>query len=151
MTTQQLYLTWYPMYLYNDTHLIDDITHYVCMKLHLLHAWHLGILYDIISTLADNTPLFVCHGTHSVYDIIFIYDVTHPLCMTTQALYLPWNPLNMPSHPLYMSSHPLCWRHHTYCVSHHRSHMYAITPSLSKTSHLQCKASQVAYVCHYMH
>ena len=46
--------------------------------------------------------------------------------MTTQALYLTWNPLNLPSHPLYMSSHPLCWRHHTYCVSHHRSHMYAI-------------------------
>ena len=45
--------------------------------------------------------------------------------MTTQALYLTWNPLKLPSHPLYMSS-PLCWRNHTYCVWHHRWHMYAI-------------------------
>ena len=46
-------------------------------------------LYDITSTLADNTTLFVCHGTHSVYYIIcIIYDVTHTVFMTTQALYL---------------------------------------------------------------
>ena len=30
------------------------------------------------------------------------------------------------------------------------STLYVITPSLSKTSHLFCKASQVAYVCHHM-
>ena len=30
------------------------------------------------------------------------------------------------------------------------STLYVITPSWSKTSHLLCKASQVAYVCHYM-
>ena len=49
----------------------------------------IGILYDITSTLADNTPLFVCPGTHSFYDIIcIIYDITHTVFMTTQALYL---------------------------------------------------------------
>ena len=87
----------------------------------------IGSLYDITSTLADNTPLFVCHGTHSVYDTICItYVATHTVCMTTQALYLTWNPLKLPSHPLHMSSHPLCQRHHTYCVSNYRWHMYAI-------------------------
>ena len=29
-------------------------------------------------------------------------------------------------------------------------HSYVITPSLLKTSHLQCKISQVAYVCHHL-
>ena len=87
----------------------------------------LGALYDITAPLADNTPLIVCHGTHSVYDIIcIIYDVTHPVCMTSQAVYLTWNPLNLSSHPLYMLSHTLSQRHHTYCLRHHRLHMYAI-------------------------
>ena len=125
--TQRLYLTWHSMYLFNQTHLIDDITPYVRMKSHPLHVWHHSTLYDITSTLADSKPLFVCHGTHSVYDIIcIICDVTHTVCRTTQALYLTWNPLKLPSLPLYMSSHPLCRRHHTYCVRHHRQHMYAI-------------------------
>ena len=100
------------MYVWNHTHCMYDT---------------IGTLYDITYTLADNTPLFVCHGTHSVYDIIcIIYYVTHIVCMTTQALYLTWNPLKLPSHPLYSSSQTLCRRHHTYCVRHQRWHMYAI-------------------------
>ena len=84
-------------------------------------------LCDITSTLAGNTPLFLCHGTHAVYDIIcIIYDITHIVCMTTQALYLTWNQLKLPSNPLYMSSHTLCRIYHNYCVRHHRWHMYAI-------------------------
>ena len=87
----------------------------------------IGTLYDITSTLADNAPLFVCHGTHSVYYIICItYDVIHSVFMTMQGLYLTWNRLKLPSHPLCMSSHPLCRGHHTYCVRHHRWHIYAI-------------------------
>ena len=102
----------HPMYVWNHTHCMHDT---------------IGTLYDITSTLAENTPLFVSHGTHSVYDIIcIIYDVTHNVSMTTQALYLTWNPLKLPSHPLCMSSHRLGQRHHSYCVSHHRQHMYAI-------------------------
>ena len=75
------------MYIWDRTHCIHDT---------------IGILCYFISTLADNTPLFVCHGTHSVYDITCIlYDVTHTVCLTTQALYLTWNLLKLPSHPLY--------------------------------------------------
>ena len=87
----------------------------------------IGAFYDITSTLAGNTPLFVCHGTPSVYDIIcIIYDVTYTVFMMTQSLYLTWKPLKLPSHLLYMLSHTLCRRRHTYCVRHHRWHIYAI-------------------------
>ena len=102
--------TSHPMYVRNYTHCLYDT---------------IGSLYDITSTLADNKPLFECHGTHSVYVIIYnMYDVTHTGCVTTQALYLTWNPFKQPSHPIYLSSHPLSQRHH--CVRHHRWHMYAI-------------------------
>ena len=46
--------------------------------------------------------------------------------MTTQALYLTWNPLKLSSHPLWMSSRPLCRIHLIYCVRPHRWHIYAI-------------------------
>ena len=102
---------------------------YVWNHTHCMHDT-IGTLNDITSTLADNTPLFVCRGTHSVYDIICIkYDVTNTVCMTTQALYLTGKPTKTD-------------------IS---STLYVITPSMLKTSHLQCKTSQVAYVCHYMH
>ena len=128
MTTQRLYLTWYrcicvikpnylmtshPMYVWNHTHCMHDT---------------IGTLHDITSTLAENTPLFLCHGTHSVYDIIYIiYDVTHTVCMTNQSLYLTWNTLKLTSLPLHMSSYPLFWGYdHTYSVRYHRWHTYAI-------------------------
>ena len=88
MKTQSLYLTWYPMYLCNQTHLIDDITTCVCMKSHPLHVWnHRHCVWHHIPS-SHNTPLFVCHGTHSVYDIIcIIYDVTI-LCVGIPKLYI---------------------------------------------------------------
>ena len=55
LTTSQL------MYVWNHTHCTHDT---------------IGTLYGITSTLAENTPLFVCHGTLSVYEITcIIYDV----------------------------------------------------------------------------
>ena len=69
-------MTSQPMYVQNQTHCMYDT---------------IGTLYDITSTLADNTPLFVCHGIHSVYDIICImYNVMHTVCMITEAQYLTW-------------------------------------------------------------
>ena len=127
MTTQWLYLIWYPMYLCNQSHLINDITTYVHMKPHPLHAWHHRHFSWHHIHFADNTPLFLCHGTNSVYDIIcIIYNVTHIVCMTNPALYLTWNTLKLTSLPLHMSSHPLFWRHHIYSVRYHWWHMYAI-------------------------
>ena len=104
-------MTSLPMYIWNLTHCTHDT---------------IGTLYHITSTLADNTPLFVCHGIHSVYEIIcIINDVWHAVCMTTQTLYLAWDLLKLPSHPLRMSSQPLGQRHPTYCVRHQRWRMYA--------------------------
>ena len=60
-------------------------------------------LYVITSTLADNIPLFLCHGINSVYDIIcIIYHVPHTVCMTNPALYLTGNTLKLTSLPLHM-------------------------------------------------
>ena len=118
----------------NHIHLIDGITPYVYMKSHPLHVAHHRNFYDITSSLDDIIPLFVCQGTHYVYDIIStIYDGTHPECMTIQALYLTWNPFYLISHLLHMSSHPLCGRHHNIYVRYHRWHMYAIMCSIHDT------------------
>ena len=127
MATQWLYLTWYQMYLCNPTHITNDITPYVPMKPHPLHAWHhRHFTWLHIHSCWQHT--YVSMSWHnSVYDIIcIIYDVTHTVCMTIQALYLTWNMLKLTSLPLHMSSHHLFWRHHTYRVRYHRSHMYAI-------------------------
>ena len=70
--------------IWHDTECICVIKPTWLMTSHLMYVWNhthcthdtIGTLYDITSTLADNTPLFVCHGTHSVYEIIcIIYDV----------------------------------------------------------------------------
>ena len=134
METKPRYLTSHSQYMCNQTHLIDDIIHYVCMKSHPMHVGHQRHIYGITSSLDDITQVFVCHGTHYVYDIVStIYNVTHTVCMTRQALYQTWNTFYLPSHPLYMSSHPLCRRHHTNCVRHHRWHMFAIMCSIHDT------------------
>ena len=94
-------MTSHPMYIWNHTHCNHDT---------------IGTLHDITSTLADSTPLFLCHGTNSVYDIIcIIYNVTHTVCMTTQALYLTWNTLKLTSLPL---------------IGHHTLSFEDITPTV---------------------
>ena len=65
--------------------------------------------------------------------------------------------LFMTSYVLYMMSPILCvWPPKIYIRletvnTANSSTLYVITTSMSKTSHLLCKASQAAYVCHYMH
>ena len=96
--TPTMFLTLYSVYMtshmvnewqHNDCILHD--THCICvikpswlMTSHTMYVWNhthcmydtIGNLYDITSTLADNTLLFVCHGTHSVYEITcIIYHV----------------------------------------------------------------------------
>ena len=129
MTTQWLYLTWYPMYLCNQTHLTNDITTYVRMKAHPQHAWHYRH--------------FTCHHIHSCWKHTIVSMSWHKLCL--------W-------HHMYN-----IWCH-TYCVYYKPSSIsdqkhvktdisstrYVITPSLLKASHLQCKISQVSYVCHHL-
>ena len=70
--------------------------------------------------------------------------------MTTQTLYLAWNPLKLPPHPLCMSSQPLSQRHHTYCVRHHRWHMYAIKCTIQDIISTLYD-NNIWYLWHYMH
>ena len=136
-----VHMTSHRVYEWQHNHCSRHHTHYICvitptwlMISHPMSVWThthcmydiTGTLYDITSPLDDLIPLFLCHGSHCLSHHITMDDVTHTVCVTTQALYLTWNPFYMPSHLLYMSSHALCQRHHTNYESHHRWHMYAI-------------------------
>ena len=109
MTKQWWYLTWYPMYLYNQTHLIDDITTYVRMKLHPLHTWH--------------QRHFMWHHIHSCWQHTIV-------CMSWQTLCL-WH------HMYSIWCHPYCVYDYTSSISDLKpvktaisSTLYVITPSL---------------------
>ena len=141
-TSYWMYMTSPMVHEWQYNHGIHHHTQCICvipptwlMISQTIYVWNLphcmqdtiGTIYDITSSLDSIIPLFVCHGTHYVYDIIStVYDVTHTVCITTQALYLTWNPFCLLSFPLYISSHPLCRRHHTIHVIYHRWHMCAI-------------------------
>ena len=127
MATPRLYLTWYPMYLCNQTHLIDDIRPYVCMKSHTLHTLHQRhFIWHHIHSCWPHTVICMSWNTLCLWNYMhYIWCLT--CCVYDyQDLYLAWNLLKVPSHPLCMSSHPLSQRYHTYCVMHHRWHMNAI-------------------------
>ena len=124
LTTQPLYPTSNILYLCNHTHLIDDITGYVCKNSHPLHVEHytIGTVYDITSTLDDIIPLIVWW---------------HPLCL--------WHHI----HHIWCHTH--CVYDNTSSISDLipilptiTSTVYVITPALWKTSHKVCKTSQVA-------
>ena len=128
MTTQPLYLTWYPMYLCNQTHFTNDITPYVRMKQHSLHAWH--------------HSYFTWHHIHACWQHTIVSMSWHKLCL--------WH------HMYYIWCHPYCVydKHSSISVLRHvktdiYSTPYVITPSLLKISHLLCKISQAPYVCHH--
>ena len=78
MTTQQLYLTWYPKYLCNQTHLIDDITTYVLMKSHPLHVWHHRHL--------------IWHHIHSCWQHTIVCMSWHTLCLWHRIYYIWCHP-----------------------------------------------------------
>ena len=118
------------MYLYNQTHLIDDITTYVSIKSHPLQVWH--------------HSHFIGHHIHSWWQHSIVCMSWHTLCL--------WH------HIYYIWCHPYCVYEYPGSISDLKSiktaissTLYVITPSLSKSSHLLCKTSQVAYVCHHMH
>ena len=82
---------------------------------------------------------------------------SHPLLLTTHhCFYVMAQTRFMTSYVLYMMSPILCvWLTQLYIwrktlENWNLFHSYVITPFLLKTSHLQCKISQVAYVCHHL-
>ena len=108
VSSNPVYQLYYTHSLYDTTHYMYDITFsmhdiswtlygitpYVRMKSHPLHVWHhRQFIWHHIHSCWQHT--IVCMSFHKLYDIIcIIHDVTHTVCMITQALYLTWNPLN---------------------------------------------------------
>ena len=127
MRTQRLYLTWYPLYLCNQTHLIDDITPYIHMKTQPLNAWHhRHFMWHHIHSCWQHT--IVCISWHTLCLWHYMYCIwCHPYCVyDSPSSISDVKPLKTEISSTHMLSHPLFWRHHTYSVRYHRWHMYAI-------------------------
>ena len=130
MAIQPWYPTSHSQYLCNHTHVIDDITTYVCMKSH---------------------PLHVGHHWHYFWHHIFSWWHHTIVCMSWHKLCL-WHRIH------YIRCHTHCLYDKTSFISDLKpilsaitSTVYVITPTRSKTSYQLCKTSQVAYVCDHVH
>ena len=130
MTIQPRYPTSHLQYLCNHTHVIECITHFVCMKSHPLHVgqhrhclWH-----DILSWW---------HHT-------IVYMSCHPLCLWQHIQHIWWH-----THSVYDNTSSISDLKPI--LSAIIPTVYVITPHLSKTSYRLCKASQVAQVCYHVH
>ena len=138
LTSHPVYLTSRPLYLCNHTHSSNDISATLCMISHTVYMWHpIHYIYDIISSMYDNTKLCVL-------------DTTLCICVTSFAL-------QMLSHPLYHTKPQYLW-----CHIHFR---HDITPTVSDIAptvslswqplhwyHTQfCMTSYPLYGWHHMH
>ena len=97
---------------------------------HPLHVWH--------------HMQFIWHHFHSFWPHTIVCMSWHTLCL--------WH------HMHYIWHHPYCFYDYQSSISDLKtvktsisSTLYVITASLSNPSHLLCKTSQEAYVCHHMH
>ena len=109
------------MYLCNHTHSIN-ITATLCMISHTVYMWHpIHYIYDIMSTMYDNTRLCV-------------FDATLGIGVTSFALL-------MISHPLYHNKPRFLW-----CPIHFRHDM---TPTVSDTTPSVSLSSQPHFVITY--
>ena len=113
MTLQPRYVTSHSQYLCNHTHVIDDITLFVCMKSHPLHV--------------GQHRHCLCHHILSWWRHTIVYMSWHPLCL--------WH------HIQYIWCHTHCVYENTSSISDLKpilsaitSTLYVITPTLSKTS-----------------
>ena len=115
LTSYPVYLISHPLYLCNHTQCINDIIATLCVISHRVYMGHpIHYIYDIISTMYENTTLCVV-------------DTTLGICVTTFAL-------QMISHPLYHTKPQyLC------CHIHFR---HDITPTVSDTAPTVSLSSQ---------
>ena len=127
MTTQWLYLTWYPLHRCNQTHLIDDITPYVRMKSHLLHIWHhRHFMWHHIHSCRQHTIVCMSWHTLGLWNPMH-YKCCHPYCVYDYPSTIPGlKPVKTAISSTLYAITPSLLRHHTYCVRYHRWHMYAI-------------------------
>ena len=97
MTTQALYLTWYPLNLpslplYMSSHPLCWRHHTYCVSHHRSHIYAtIYVIHDIISTLYDHNPKYFWNQMHCIhyitriiYDISStLFDVTITMCVTS--------------------------------------------------------------------
>ena len=173
LISHPIYVTSCPLYLCNHTHSINDSTATLCMISHTVHMWHpIHYIYDIMSTMYDNTTLCVVDTTlgicvtsfalqmlshppnHSIYDVTSIWGMTsHPLYQTSHSLYLCHHNLSTDIIPIFV------W-HHTYYMCDIICTLYNIisTPyvitllylwhnSLSIWNHIQYLGPHIHYTC----
>ena len=116
MTIQPLYPTSHSQYLCNHTHLIDDITPFVCMKSHPLNVGH--------------HRHYLWHHILSWWHRTIVYMSWNPLCFWHHIQYIWWHTLCVWQHKLYiwLETHSIC--HHIYCICHHNHSVEDITPTM---------------------
>ena len=130
LTSYPLYLISCPLYLCNHTHTLNDITAALCMISHTVYMWHpIHYIYDIISTMYDNT-------------ILCVVDTTLGICVTSFEL-------QMISHPLYHTKPQYLW-----CHMHFRPEITTtvsdITPTVSFSHNLSTNII-TTFVWHHTH
>ena len=161
MTTQRLYLTWYPMYLCNQIHLLmTSQPMYVWNHTHCMHDT-IGTLYDITSILYDITPRYDIH-IHCIHVITpripVVASTVAELLLTVywledvcnmydiKPLYI-WHHMNSMWHlnhsfwhqkTVFMTSHPYYSLLQTHCIRHAIHYTCDITATVTMTRHLLC-------------
>ena len=117
LTSLPLYVTLLPLYLCNHTHCINDITATLYMISHMVYLWQpTPNIYDIISTMYDNTTLCVV-------------DTALGICVTSFALQMISNPLYHTKTTIFMMSHPFRAWHHNHSIRHRTHCIFVITSS----------------------
>ena len=127
LTSHPLYVTSHPLYLCKHSHSINDITATLCMILHTVYMWHpTHYIYDIISTMFDNTTLCIVDTILSICVTSFALQmISHPL-YHTKPLYLLCHSqfghgitttLSNIATTVSLSSQPLHWYHTHFCMT----------------------------------
>ena len=181
MTSHPLSLTSCILYLCNHTHSFNDIKATLYIISHRVYMWHsIHYIYDIISTMYDNTTLCVVDSTlgicmtcfalqlisHPLYHtkpqyswchIDFRHDITPTESDTGPTVSLSSQPLHwyhthfcMKSYPLYAWHHMHSIQHHINSLCHHTTLLMTSQP-LYMNQHPVWRAIYTLYMWHHSH
>ena len=124
----------------------------LCLTLHSMYFWH----YTQCSSFLKRSECMSSQTLYVWHHMQYIWHHIHSLWLHT-IVSMSWHKLGLWHHMYYIWCHPYCvydepssisdLKHVTADIS---STPYVITPSILKTSHLQCKISLVSYVRHHL-
>ena len=133
-TTQRLYLTWYPMYLHNQTQIISI----VYKNIFTIFVPSQPLYLRLTTTLSMiSHPLYICHCTHYMFNIKYtiygftsrVYDITpHYLWDHMHCIHVITPPISNTASTVSESSQSIYVWSLNNC-------MYGITPTLYMTSY----------------